>query len=190
MHGALQRLNSVAAFIQYHTPDATSRRTCSQLGRRCERELDSNFVHRFWQARQSAGRAEVLRRPGDEWRSGDVLDAFDGKGMLVTNTLIARYLKDLIRNSSRGPGVEQSGREATDIVVGDAEDAHPGIIEGGRYRGLGNGIPFGRRRQSNSCRSHRTGQQMYSALQAQNTRLLRDLQHYNILFDRRAAGWR
>ncbi|HSF22619.1 MAG TPA: aminoglycoside phosphotransferase family protein [Blastocatellia bacterium] len=142
---------------------------------------------------------KVLRRPGDEWRSGEVLDAFDGNGIVR----VYQHVKGAVLLERLDPGTHLAdmalnGRdeEATDIVVEVIQKmSHPtetpkafSTVEDwgmgfDRYLAGGdNQIPISLVER---------GQQMYSELcgSQTSTRLLHgDLQHYNILFDS-ARGW-
>jgi streptomycin 6-kinase len=142
---------------------------------------------------------KALRRPGDEWRCGEVLDAFDGKGIVR----VYQHIEGAVLLERLDPGTQLvdmvlNGRdkEATDIVVEVMQKmSHPSessksfatVEDWGkgfeRYLASGdNQIPIS---------LVELGQQRYWELcsSQKSTRLLHgDLQHYNILFDS-GRGW-
>ncbi|MEK6301347.1 MAG: aminoglycoside phosphotransferase family protein [Acidobacteriota bacterium] len=142
---------------------------------------------------------KVIRQPGDEWRCGEVLDAFGGKGIVR----IYQHTEGAVLLERLDPGTQLvdmvlDGRDevATDIVAEVTQRmSHPressstfATVEDwgkGFERYLANGdnqIPINLVER---------GQRIYWELCStqKGTRLLHgDLQHYNILFDS-ARGW-
>ncbi|MFY9609766.1 MAG: aminoglycoside phosphotransferase family protein [Blastocatellia bacterium] len=141
---------------------------------------------------------KVLRRPGDEWRCGAVLEAFDGNGIVrVYQHVEGAVLLERLDPGTQLADMALNGRdeEATDIVVEVMQKmsrpreskAFATVEVWGkgfeRYLASGdNQVPISLVER---------GQQIYSKLcsSQKGTRLLHgDLQHYNILFDS-ARGW-
>lgn len=142
---------------------------------------------------------KVLRRPGDEWRCGEVLDAFDGKGIVrVYQHIEGAVLLERLDPGTQLVDIVLNGQDekATDIVVEvmknmshprESSKAFATVEDWGkgfeRYlASADNQIPISLAEQ---------GQQRYSELcsSQKGKRLLHgDLQHYNILFDT-ARGW-
>ena len=146
---------------------------------------------------------KVIRQPGDEWRCGDVLAAFDGRGVAQ----VYEYVEGAVLLERLNPGtslasVSLDGRddEATEILaeVIDRMSQAPGLLSEqlkafdsaqdwgeGFHRYLKSGdnqIPTSLVEQ---------GQRIYFDLCAsqRDVRLLHgDLQHYNVLFDS-DRGW-
>jgi streptomycin 6-kinase len=150
---------------------------------------------------------KVVRQPGDEWRCGEVLAAFDWRGM----ARVCEYIEGAVLLERLIPGAQLAdialdGRdeEATEILAGvidrmsspyEALDEPPreelkAIVSAqdwgkGFQRYLASGdrqVPAGLVEQ---------GQRFYFELCAsqRNVRLLHgDLQHYNVLFDS-DRGW-
>ena len=142
---------------------------------------------------------KVIRQPGDEWQSGEVLDAFDGRGIVR----VFEYVEGAVLIERLNPGnslaaLALNGRdeEATKITAEVIQQmshpcqslkAFPTVQDWGkgfeRYLTSGdNQIPIG-------LVEH--GQRLYTELCAsqQSIGLLHgDLQHYNILFDS-DRGW-
>ena len=146
---------------------------------------------------------KVIRQPGDEWRCGEVLAAFEGRGM----ARVYEYIEGAVLLERLNPGTSLAsmvldGRdeEATEILaeVIDQMSHSPGTLREplkafvsaqdwgkGFHRYLANGdhqIPASLVEQA---------QRLYFDLCAsqRNVRLLHgDLQHYNILFDS-GRGW-
>ena len=142
---------------------------------------------------------KVVRQQGDEWRSGEVLDAFDSRGVVR----VYEYTEGAVLLERLDPGtslaaIALDGRdeEATEIIAeviqrmstkredlrgfATVEDWGKGFQ---RYLASGdNRIPI---------RLVEEGQRLYSDLCStqQGLRLLHgDLQHYNVLFDSK-RGW-
>ncbi|HEX5733966.1 MAG TPA: aminoglycoside phosphotransferase family protein [Blastocatellia bacterium] len=142
---------------------------------------------------------KVMRQQGDEWRCGEVLEAFDTRGVVR----VYEYTEGAVLMERLDPGtslaaVALGGRdeEATEIIAEVIRRMSPGreslrgfatVEEWGkgfqRYLASGdNQIP---------TRLVEEGERLYSDLCStqQGLRLLHgDLQHYNILFDRE-RGW-
>jgi streptomycin 6-kinase len=141
---------------------------------------------------------KVLRQPGDEWRCGEVLDEFDGRGMVR----VYEYIDGAVLLERLSPGtslasIALGGRdeEAIDVITDVIQRmSHPGEARGfATVEDWGKG--FQRYIASRDNQIPRglveEGQHLYSDLCAsqQDIRLLHgDLQHYNILFDRE-RGW-
>lgn len=142
---------------------------------------------------------KVIRQFGDEWRCGEVLAAFGGRGMVR----VYEYIEGAALLERLSPGttlatmaLEGRDEDATEIIAEVIQRiAHPGellqrfvtVEEWGKgfHRYLASGdkqIPI---------RLVEKGERWYWKLCAtqQDVRLLHgDLQHYNILFDRE-RGW-
>ena len=141
---------------------------------------------------------KVIRRPGDEWRSGEVLDAFDGKGIArVFEYVAGAVLLERLSpgNSLVGKVLNGSDDEATEVLadviqkmsprqlvkpVVTVEDWAKGFE---RYSASGDAqIP-----RSLVEKAHRVYLELCES--QSNPRLLHgDLQHYNVLFDS-DRGW-
>ena len=142
---------------------------------------------------------KVVRQPGDEWRCGEVLDAFGGRGMVR----VYEYVEGAVLLERLNPGTPLAvmalgGRdeEATQILAGVIRRmSHPAVPSSAfvtaddwgqgfqHYLASGdNQIPHDLVEQ---------GQHIYLRLCAsqRGVRLLHgDLQHYNVLFDDK-RGW-
>jgi streptomycin 6-kinase len=141
----------------------------------------------------------VLRRPGDEWRCGEVLDAFDARGVVrVYDYVEGAVLIERLNPGTSLASVALDGRdgEATEILAGVIERmarpretlrAFDTVWDWGkgfeRYLSSDDDqIPTSlteqaRRTYSELCESQ------------QSARLLHgDLQHYNVVFDV-GRGW-
>jgi streptomycin 6-kinase len=136
---------------------------------------------------------KVIRQPGDEWRCGEVLRAFDGRGMVrVYEYTEGAVLLEMLNPGTSLAAVALNGRdeEATEIIADLIQRMSPAKSSNGfataedwgmgfqRYLASGdNQIPIGlveegQHRYTNLC------------LTQKDVRLLHgDLQHYNILFD-------
>jgi streptomycin 6-kinase len=141
---------------------------------------------------------KVVKRRDDEWNSGNILQAFDGQGMVrVYNSIEGAMLLERLEPATPLTTVAFKGRdeEATDILAdvilrmkpADPPPATPTVTDlaGGFawYRETGDEqIP--RRLLDNAERIYRD-----LAASQEDTRLLHaDLQHYNILLDAK-RGW-
>lgn len=142
---------------------------------------------------------KVVRKPGDEWLSGEVLEAFDGRGMVrVYEHVAGAVLLEKLEPGTALADLSLKGQdaEATEILAevirqlsNPRESSKPFVTveDWGkgfeRYLASGdNHIPADLVQQA---------QQIYKALCAsqKEVRLLHgDLHHYNILFDSR-RGW-
>jgi streptomycin 6-kinase len=148
---------------------------------------------------------KVIKRPGDEWRSGEILEAFDGNGVVRVHTWApgAVLMERLTPGYSLVRMVENSeDEEATDVLAGvirqmsGRESAGPPlklpkscatVQDWGkgfeRYVATGDvQIPVdlveaGHRMHSSLCASQRLPKLLHG-----------DLQHYNVLFDS-GRGW-
>ena len=138
---------------------------------------------------------KVLKRPGDEWHSGEILAAFDGRGAVR----VYEYVPGALLMERLSPGtslvnLSLSGRddEATDILAGvidrmsprGPERACPSVEDWGKG--------FGAHASGNipDALVAEAGQVFEELSRSQtNQKLLHgDLHHYNVLFDRE-RGW-
>lgn len=142
---------------------------------------------------------KVIRQPGDEWRCGEILHAFNGSGIVR----VYEYIEGAVLLERLNPGTSLAeialcGRdeETTDILA-EVMERMPNLCESlegfvtvqewgkGFERYLARGdkqIPYGLVER---------GQHLYTKLcrSQQGVRLLHgDLQHYNVLFDD-DRGW-
>jgi streptomycin 6-kinase len=142
---------------------------------------------------------KVLRRQDDEWRSGEVLDVFDGNGIVRAYDYIdGAVLLERLRPGSSLASLALSGRddEATGIladVIHRMSHQRESLKSFVTVQEWGDG--FDRYLASGDTQIQinlvEQGQQMYSMLcESQRlTRLLHgDLQHYNVLYDS-DRGW-
>jgi streptomycin 6-kinase len=142
---------------------------------------------------------KVLRQPGDEWRSGEVLDAFGAKGMVR----IYEYVDGAVLLERLNPGTSLAamalgGRdeEATEVIAEVIQRmSHPRESSKGftTVEDWGKGFQYYLASGDTQIPSYliEKGQHLYSKLCAsqKEIRLLHgDLQHYNILFDCE-RGW-
>ena len=142
---------------------------------------------------------KVLRQPGDEWRSGAVLDAFAGMGIVR----VYEYIEGAVLLERLNPGTPLAGmaldgrdEEATEILAEVMQRmSHPRIAAKAFDtvedwgKGFHSYLTSGDNRIPNDLVEQ--GQHLYLELCAsqQETRLLHgDLQHYNVLFDS-DRGW-
>jgi streptomycin 6-kinase len=156
-------------------------------------ETESSFVALGTRGNQPVV-LKVIRQPGDEWRCGEVLHAFDGRGLVR----VYEYIEGAVLLERLNPGtslaaIALNGRdeEATEIIaeviqrMSQARESSRGFVTAEdlgkgfqRYLASGdNQIPISLVEES---------QHLYSdlCLTQQDVRLLHgDLQHYNILFD-------
>ena len=142
---------------------------------------------------------KVLREPGDEWRCGEVLEAFDGRGTVR----VYEYIEGALLLERLNPGtslaeVSLGGRdeEATEIladVIQRMSQPRESFTSPATVQDWGKGfqryLASGNNQIPNSLVER--GQHLYMELCAsqQGARLLHgDLQHYNVLFDS-DRGW-
>ena len=142
---------------------------------------------------------KVIRQFGDEWRSGEVLNAFDGRGMVR----VYQYVGGAVLLERLSPGtslatmvLNERDDEATEIIAGVIERmAHPreslqGFVTVEEW---GRGFDRYRTTGDHQVPNHLIdkGEAWYKhlcATQRERRVLHGDLQHYNILFDER-RGW-
>lgn len=142
---------------------------------------------------------KVVRRPGDEWRSGEVLEAFEGNGIVRAY----EHVEGAVLLERLDPGTQLVGmvfngqdEEATDVLAEVMQQmSHPRATQNAFAtvehwgKGFERYLAGGDKQVPISLVER--GQQMYSelCLTQNGTRLLHgDLQHYNILFDS-TRGW-
>jgi len=146
---------------------------------------------------------KVIRQPGDEWRCGEVLAAFDGRG----TARVFEYTEGAVLLERLNPGtplaslaMEGRDEEATEIladVIGRMSQAPGPLPE--RLKAFASAQDWGKGFQSYLASGDNQiprslveqGQRLYFDLCAsqRDVRLLHgDLQHYNVLFDS-DRGW-
>src|SRR5215813_916710 len=146
---------------------------------------------------------KVIRQPGDEWRCGEVLAAFDGRG----TARVFEYTEGAVLLERLNPGtplaslaMEGRDEEATEIladVIGRISQAPGPLPE--RLKAFASAQDWGKGFQSYLASGDNQiprslveqGQRLYFDLCAsqRDVRLLHgDLQHYNVLFDS-DRGW-
>ncbi len=161
-------------------------------------ETESSLVACGWRGEQPVF-LKVIRRPGDEWRSGEVLRAFAGHGVArvhehVEGAVLMEWLQPgtpLVRMALHG-----RDDQATDVIADVIRrmSAAPASTDGfPTVRDWGEG--FRRYRESGDAQVPgdlvRLGEEMYLELcdTQRDARLLHgDLQHYNVLYDAE-RGW-
>lgn len=137
---------------------------------------------------------KVLRQPGDEWRCGEVLDAFDGNGIVrVYDYIEGAVLIERLNPATSLASLTLDGRgdEATEILAEVIQRmSHPRESLKAVVTLQDWGSAFQRYLASGDKQIQGSlverGQHLYSELCAsqRDTRLLHgDLQHYNVLFD-------
>jgi streptomycin 6-kinase len=142
---------------------------------------------------------KVIRQPGDEWRCGEVLESFDGKGMVrVYEYSEGAVLLERLNPGTSLTGLALSGRdeEATEILAEviqrmshprESLEAFVTVQDWGK--GFHRYLASGDHQIPNSLVEQ--AQHLYGELCAsqQGARLLHgDLQHHNVLFDDE-RGW-
>jgi streptomycin 6-kinase len=142
---------------------------------------------------------KVVRREGDEWRSGEVLEAFGGRGMVrVHEHVPGAMLLERLRPGTPLVDMALAGEDdrATSILAeviarmsspDSALHAFTSVEDWGK--GFDAYLASGDRQIPRDLVEH--AQRVYSDLCAsqRETRLLHgDLQHYNVLFDS-GRGW-
>lgn len=142
---------------------------------------------------------KVLRQPGDEWRSGEVLDAFEARGMVR----VYEYINGAVLLERLDPGtsvaaiaLEGRDEEATEIIAEVIQRMPSPSRPGSGFATVDDwAAGFQRYLASGHTQIARglveEGQHLYRELcsSQHDIRLLHgDLQHYNILFDTE-RGW-
>jgi streptomycin 6-kinase len=142
---------------------------------------------------------KVLRQPGDEWRCGEVLDAFDGMGILRAYD----YIEGAVLLERLSPGtslasvaLDSRDDEATEILADVIQRmSHPReslkMLVTVQDWGLGFQRYLASGDRQIQGRLVEQGRALYYELceSQSDTRLLHgDLQHYNVLFDS-DRGW-
>ncbi|HKY03399.1 MAG TPA: aminoglycoside phosphotransferase family protein [Blastocatellia bacterium] len=142
---------------------------------------------------------KVVRRPGDEWRSGEVLRAFDARAV----ARVYEYAEGAVLMERLNPGtqlvaltLEGRDEQATEIIADVIQRmSHPGSPSEGFVTVADRGRGFERYLASGDDQIARglveQGQELYFRLcsSQRGVRLLHgDLHHYNILFDIK-RGW-
>ncbi len=141
---------------------------------------------------------KVIRRPGDEWRSGEMLDAFDGKGVVRVYEYVegAVLLEQLIPGNSL-VGMVLNGRddEATEILADVIQRMSPRQLVKAPVTVEDWAKGFERYAASGDAQIPGSlveeGQRVYLELCASQSSpilLHGDLHHYNVLFDY-DRGW-
>jgi len=146
---------------------------------------------------------KVVKQPGDEWRSGYVLAAFDGQGVArVCEHQPGALLLERLQPGNSLLDLTLSGRdeEATDILADvikqmTARTSTSGVEVSGAATVADWGNGFYKYIATGDLRIPRdlveAGQRVFHSLCASERRprlLHGDLQHYNLLFDSR-RGW-
>jgi len=142
---------------------------------------------------------KVVRREGDEWRSGEVLEAFGGRGIVRVH----EHVPGAVLLERLDPGtplaelaLPEKDDEATEIlaeVVGRMSSPDIDLLRFSSIEDWGKAFDgyllSGDRQIPRGLVEH--GQQVYAELcasQGERRLLHGDLQHYNVLFDSR-RGW-
>jgi streptomycin 6-kinase len=142
---------------------------------------------------------KVLRQPGDEWRSGEALEVFDGKGIVrVYEHVGGAVLLERLTPGTPLTGMALNGmdEEATEIladVIRRMSNPGPSSKTFATVQDWGKAFPHYLASGDQQVPKDLViqGQQIYTALCAsqKEVRLLHgDLQHYNVLFDSE-RGW-
>lgn len=141
---------------------------------------------------------KVLREAGDEWHSGDVLDAFGGHGMVrIYEHVEGAVLLERLQPATQLAVLSVGGRdeEATDIIAEVIGRLRPLRTPDSAPTASDWGIGFSRYLKGGDAQIPKAlverGERVHWDLAAsqKQTRLLHgDLQHYNILFDS-VRGW-
>src|ERR1700730_8269818 len=141
---------------------------------------------------------KVIRQPGDEWRSGEILDAFDGKGIVrVYEYVEGAVLLERLSPGNSLVGIALSGGddEATEILADVIQNMSPRqsvkatVTVEDWARGFERYCASGDDQIPKSLVEQ--GYRMYLELcgSPSRRRLLHgDLHHYNVLFDS-DRGW-
>jgi len=161
-------------------------------------ETDSSFLAFGTRGNQGVV-LKVLRRPGDEWRCGEALEAFDGRGILrVYDHVEGALLLERLNPGTSLAAVALGGKddEATEILADVMQRmSHPNrsltapSTVQDWAKGFQRYLAGGNNQIPNSLVER--GQHLYVGLCASQRRprlLHGDLQHYNVLFDSH-RGW-
>lgn len=142
---------------------------------------------------------KVVRQPGDEWRCGEVLGAFGGRGIVR----VYEYIEGAVLLERLNPGtplaeiaLNGQDEEATEVLADVIQRMSPPRVSGKAFvtvedwgKGFHRYLASGDQQIPNDLVEQ--GRHLYQELCAsqQGTRLLHgDLQHYNVLFDS-GRGW-
>lgn len=142
---------------------------------------------------------KVVRQPGDEWRCGEVLAAFDGSGVVRVYeyvegaALLERLTPGTALASLSLDGRDQEATEILAAVIHRMSQPQPSLEMFITVADWGKGFQYYRASGDGQVPIElvERGQHLYLQLCAsqQNVRLLHgDLQHYNVLFDSE-RGW-
>ncbi|HVD61410.1 MAG TPA: aminoglycoside phosphotransferase family protein [Gemmatimonadaceae bacterium] len=141
---------------------------------------------------------KIVEREGDEWKSGAVLEAFDGRGVVrVLDHVEGSLLLERIEPGTPLTGLVLEGRdeEATAIIADVISRMSPKTAPAGTPTAVELGAAFARYRATGDSQIPgdlvSSAERVYRELgeTQTSTRLLHgDLQHYNILFDS-DRGW-
>ena len=141
---------------------------------------------------------KVIRRPGDEWRSGEMLDAFDGKGVVrVYEYVEGAVLLERLSPGNSLVGIVLKGRddEATEILADVIQKMSPRQSVKAPVTVEDWAKGFERYSASGDAQIPKSlveeGHRFYLELcdSQSSPRLLHgDLHHYNVLFDS-DRGW-
>jgi streptomycin 6-kinase len=141
---------------------------------------------------------KVLKRPGDEWRSGAVLDAFEGRGAVRVYDYVdgALLLERLVPGYSLiGLSLNERDEEATEILTGVIGTMSPRmpVVRCPTVRDWATGFDRYSASGDEQIPKHliSEGRQLYAELCASQKRprlLHGDLHHHNVLLDDE-RGW-
>jgi streptomycin 6-kinase len=162
------------------------------------RETETSFLAFGRRGNQSVV-LKVLREPGDEWRCSEVLEAFDGRGIVrVYEHIEGALLLERLNPGTSLADIALDGRdeEATEILADVIQRmshpreplTSPATVQDWA-KGFQRYLASGNNQIPNSLVER--SQRLYMELCAsqQGARLLHgDLQHYNVLFDS-DRGW-
>lgn len=160
-------------------------------------ETESSFIA-FGRRDSQPVVLKVLRKHGDEWRAGEILDAFEGRGVVQVYEYLegAVLLERLIPgNSLVAMALDGRDDQATDIlaeVIGTMSP-RPSVNAVRTVQEWANGFErYAARRDGQIPKNLvEEAQRIYSELcgsQSQPRLLHGDLHHYNVLFDS-DRGW-
>lgn len=160
-------------------------------------ETESSFIG-FGRRGSQPVVLKVLRRPGDEWRSGEILNAFGGRGVVqVYEHIEGAVLLERLRPGNSLVEMALNGRddEATEILADVIQKMSPcrSVNQCATVQDWAKG--FERYAASGDDQIPKNlveeGHRIYSQLcdsQSQPRLLHGDLQHYNVLWDS-DRGW-